>query len=150
MNKAKQVFLGILAMLVLAACQTPVERINASGKLSIQSIQPNVLAGCPVRAGDWMALEGNDFGEPADWGEGGPNYVRFPPEPGIDAEQVELTKVEDPATLFFKVPAGAQSGTVKLHVEDVGDATFEVVVEGGTGGANVVPGCRLPEPPPAE
>lgn len=150
MNTAKWTLLGFLAVLVLAACQAPAERIRTTGALSIQSAQPDVTAGCPVRAGDWMALEGNDFGTQADWEEGGPNYVLFPPDPGLAPDRVELTRPADPATLFFRVPAGATSGTVRLHVEGVGDAEFEVTVEGDLGGATAVPGCELPAPPPVE
>ena len=137
--------LGSLILLIVA-CNTKTSGIRTTGVLEVHTAVPNVTAGCAVRAGDWMSLTGNNFGVQADW-DGGPNYVRFPPEPGIAAASVELTQAAGPATLFFRVPDAARSGTVRLHVEGVGDAEFEVVVETGAGNASAVPGCELPTPP---
>ena len=143
--------LGLLALLALAACTSQAPRIKTSGSLRILSVQPDVEAGCPVRAGDWMALKGNAFGTPEDWGDNGPNALLFPPEPGLAPQRVELTKSSDPATLLFVVPAGAQSGTLRLHVEGIGDAEIPIEVQSGVGPSLAIPGCELPPPPePAE
>ncbi len=94
----------LLALLTLAACSAP-QGIHTTGSLRIQSVQPDVVAGCPVRAGDWMALKGNAFGTQADW-DTGVNHALFPPEPGLPAENPEITQGENPATLMFRVPQG--------------------------------------------
>ncbi|HHO57635.1 hypothetical protein [Oceanithermus sp.] len=146
MKKGLWTLLGLFTLLVLAACSTQTGGIRTTGALKVLSAVPDVTAGCPVRAGDWMALTGNNFGTQADWDDG-PNYLLFPPEPGLAPERVELTQAQDPATLFFMVPAGAQSGTVRLHVEGVGDAEFTVTIASGAGASTAVPGCELPTPP---
>ncbi len=141
---------ALLALIALAACAGPTPGLRTTGDLRILAVEPDVTQGCPVRAGDWMALKGNDFGAPEDWGPEGPNTLLFPPEPGLAPETIELTRVADPATLFFRVPADATSGTIRLHVEGVGDAEFEVTVETGPSGASAVPGCTLPQAPPQD
>ncbi len=134
----------LLALLTLAACSAP-QGIHTTGSLRIQSVQPDVVAGCPVRAGDWMALKGNAFGTQADW-DTGVNHALFPPEPGLPAENPEITQGENPATLMFRVPQGAQSGTLRLHVEGVGDAEILVTVQ-QVAPQMAVPGCEVPAPP---
>lgn len=132
--------LGLLAAMVLSACSGP-SGIRTTGRLRILGVQPDLA--CVVRAGDWMALKGNEFGTQEDW-DGGRNWVRFPPD--LPASPVELTQAKDPATLFFRVPEGAQSGLLRVHVEGVGDAEIPVQVAGLTP-SMAVPGCELPVPP---
>ena len=74
-----------LSLLALAACAAP-QGIRTTGDLRLQAVQPDVVAGCAVRAGDWMALKGNTFGTQADWDEGR-SYALFPPTPGLPAEE---------------------------------------------------------------
>ncbi|WP_135257174.1 hypothetical protein [Thermus caldilimi] len=133
-----------LLLVALAACTAP-QGIRTTGSLRIQSVQPDVVGGCRVRAGDWMLLTGNTFGTQADWDRGS-NHALFPPDPGLPAESPEITRAENPATLMFRVPQGAQSGTLRLHVEGVGDAEIPIVVE-GLAPQMAVPGCELPTPP---
>lgn len=133
-----------LLLLALAACSAP-QGIKTTGNLRIQSVQPDVVSGCKVRAGDWMALKGNTFGTQAEW-DSGTNYALFPPDPGLPAEAPEITQGENPATLMFRVPEGAQSGTLRLHVEGVGDAEIPVSVE-NLAPQMAVPGCEVPVPP---
>lgn len=147
MRKKINILLGFSVLLLLVSCSRQTSEIYTTGTLDIISTVPDVTAGCPVRAGDWMTLTGNDFGRQADWETGGPNYVLFPPEPGLPPERVELTKVANPATLFLQVPVGAQSGTLKLHVKDVGDAEIIIEVVSGSSSQTAVPGCELPTPP---
>ncbi|WP_114313224.1 hypothetical protein [Thermus caldifontis] len=132
----------LLLLGLLAACSAP-QGIKTSGNLQIQSVAPDVVAGCKVRAGDWMALKGNTFGSQADW-DAGTNYALFPP--GLREENPEITQAQDPATLMFQVPQGAESGLLRIHVEGVGDAEIPVVVEGLTP-QMAVPGCEAPTPP---
>ncbi|AEV17196.1 hypothetical protein TCCBUS3UF1_21600 [Thermus sp. CCB_US3_UF1] len=134
--------LGLL-LLALAACTAP-QGIRTTGNLSIQAVQPDVVAGCVVRAGDWMLLKGNTFGSQADW-DAGTNYALFPPD--LPAEDPEITQAENPATLMFRVPQGAQSGILRVHVEGVGDAEIPVNVQ-ALGVQMAVPGCEVPAPPP--
>ena len=131
-----------LALLALAACSSP-QGIKTTGALRIQSIQPDVVSGCAVRAGDWMALKGNDFGTQEDWDQG-LSYALFPP--GLPAEAPEITQAQDPATLMFRVPHGAESGVLRLHVTGVGEAEIPVVVQ-GVAPEMAVPGCEVPAPP---
>ncbi|WP_018461002.1 hypothetical protein [Thermus oshimai] len=126
---------------VLSACGAA---IRTSGALRILSVAPDVVAGCTVRAGDWMALKGNAFGTQAEW-DAGVNYVLFPP--GVKAEPVELTQSENPATLFFRVPLEAESGEIRVHVEGVGEAWIPVRVEPALSVQMAVPGCEAPTPP---
>jgi len=133
-----------LALLALAACSSP-QGIKTTGALRIQSVQPDVVSGCAVRAGDWMALKGNDFGTQEDWDQG-LSYALFPPEPGLFAESPEITQLENPATLMFRVPAGAESGILRLHVEGVGEAEIPVNVQ-EVAPQMAVPGCEVPAPP---
>lgn len=133
----------LVGLLALAACSAP-QGIKTTGSLRVQSVQPNVVAGCAVRAGDWMAIKGNDFGAQEDWDQGR-SYALFPP--GLPAEDPEITQAQDPATLMFRVPQGAQSGTLRLHVEKVGEAEIPVVVQ-GVAPLMAVPGCEVPAPPP--
>ncbi len=135
----------LFSLLLLAACSAP-QGIRTTGDLRLLSVQPDVVAGCPVRAGDWMALKGNSFGSQADWDEG-KSYALFPPEPGLKAEAPEITQAENPATLMFRVPQGAESGILRLHVEGVGDAEIPVTVQ-GIAPQMAVPGCEIPAPPP--
>uniref|UniRef100_A0A7C2C0E2 Cell surface protein n=1 Tax=Thermus islandicus TaxID=540988 RepID=A0A7C2C0E2_9DEIN len=135
-----------LSLLLLAACSAP-QGIRTTGDLRLQSVQPDVVAGCPVRAGDWMTLKGNRFGSQADWDQGR-SYALFPPEPGLRAEAPEITQAANPATLMFRVPKGAVSGTLRLHVEGVGDAEIPVTVQ-GTAPQMAVPECEIPVPPPS-
>ncbi|WP_018111214.1 hypothetical protein [Thermus igniterrae] len=132
-----------LLLLVLAACTAP-QGIRTTGKLRIQSVQPDVVAGCVVRAGDWMALKGNTFGTQEAW-DSGVNYALFPPE--LPAEAPEITQAQDPATLMFRVPQGAESGILRLHVEGVGDAEIPVRVQ-GMAPQMAIPQCEVPTPPP--
>lgn len=136
----RNLFLLVLAG-VLAACGSA---IRTSGALRILSVAPDVVAGCTVRAGDWIALKGNDFGTQAQW-DAGMHYVLFPP--GVRAEPVELTQAEDPATLFFRVPLEAQSGEMRVHVEGVGDAWIPVQIDPALSVQVAVPGCEAPAPP---
>lgn len=133
--------LGFL-LLALAACTAP-QGIRTTGSLDIQAVQPDVVAGCVVRAGDWMLLKGNTFGSQADW-DAGTNYALFPPD--LPAEDPEITQAENPATLMFRVPQGAQSGILRVHVEGVGDAEIPVNVQ-ALGVQMAVPGCEVPAPP---
>ncbi|WP_022797471.1 hypothetical protein [Thermus islandicus] len=135
----------LFSLLLLAACSMP-QGIRTTGDLRLQSVQPDVVAGCPVRAGDWMALKGNRFGSQADWDQG-KSYALFPPEPGLRAEAPEITQAANPATLMFRVPKGAESGILHLHVEGVGDAEIPVTVQ-GIAPQMAVPGCEIPSPPP--
>jgi len=146
MKTVRWTVLTLAGALLIAACSTPIPRVRTTGSLRVQSVQPDVTAGCRVRAGDWMALKGNAFGTADDWANG-PNRVLFPPEPGLQPAAVELTRPADPATLMFQVPAGAVSGTLKLHVEGVGDAEIAVTIASDAGASNAVPGCELPAPP---
>ncbi len=132
--------IGLALMTLLAACSGPVG-IRTTGHLRIQAVQPDPLA-CTVRAGDWMVLKGNDFGTQMDWDEGR-NWVLFPP--GLPADRVELTREKDPATLFFQVPQGAISGTLRVHVEGVGEAEIPIQVT-GLAPSMAVPGCEPPLP----
>ncbi len=116
---------------VLSACGAA---IRTTGALRILSVAPDVVAGCTVRAGDWMALK-----------DAGVNYVLFPP--GVRAEPVELTQSENPATLFFRVPLEAESGEIRVHVEGVGEAWIPVRVEPALSVQMAVPGCEAPTPP---
>jgi len=141
--------LGISVLLALAACTPQAPQVRTTGSLRITAVQPDFEAGCEVRAGDWMALKGNSFGAPSDWGDGGPNWLLFPPEPGQAPERVELTKQSDPATLLFIVPAEAKSGTLRLHVEGAGDAEIVIRIRPGVAPAMAIPGCELPPPPRA-
>lgn len=133
-----------LVLLALAACTAP-QGIKTTGNLRIQSVQPDVVSGCTVQAGDWMALKGNTFGTQAEW-DSGANHALFPPEPGLPAESPEITQAENPATLMFRVPQGAQSGILHLHVEGVGDAEIPVNVQ-ALAAQMAVPGCEVPTPP---
>lgn len=146
MKRELWILLGTAALLVLGACSRQTGGVRTTGSLEVLAVTPDVTSGCPVRTGDWMALKGNNFGTQADWDQG-PNTILFPPDPGLAPERVELTRVQDPATLLFVVPAGAQSGTVRLHIEGVGDAEFQVTVPSGAGSSSAVPGCQLPTPP---
>lgn len=136
--------IGWLLLLALAACSAP-QGIKTTGKLRIQSVQPDVVSGCTVRAGDWMALKGNTFGTQADW-DAGTNHALFPPDPGLPAENPEITQSENPATLMFRVPPGAESDLLRIHVEGVGDAEIPITVEQVTP-QMAVPGCEVPAPP---
>ncbi|WP_243093323.1 hypothetical protein [Thermus thalpophilus] len=131
-----------LLLLALAACSVP-RGIGTTGNLRIQSVQPDVVAGCAVQAGDWMALKGNTFGTQAEW-DAGINYALFPPN--LPAESPEIIQASDPATLMFRVPAGAQSGLLRLHISGVGEAEIPVLVASATP-QMAVPGCELPAPP---
>ncbi|MDM7323416.1 MAG: hypothetical protein P3W93_000195 [Thermus sp.] len=133
-----------LLLLTLGACSNP-QGIKTTGELRIQGIQPDVVSGCKVRVGDWMALKGNSFGTQADW-DAGTNYALFPPDPGLLAENPEITQSENPATLMFRVPPGAESGLLRIHIEGVGDAEIPIAVE-GTAPQRAVPGCEAPAPP---
>ena len=144
MKRRTWIALGWTVLLVLGGCASGPRGFRTTGGLRILAAVPDVTAGCRVRAGDWMVLTGNDFGSPADW-RSGANRLRF--SPGVAPPRIELTREKDPATLFFLVPQGAQSGPVRLHVEGVGDAAFTVVVEAGVAAANAVPGCALPSAP---
>lgn len=132
--------------LALAACSAP-QGLRTTGSLRIQSVQPDVVAGCQVRAGDWMLLTGNAFGTQEEW-DSGTNYALFPPDPGLPAESPEITQRENPATLMFRVPEGAQSGLLRLHVAGVGDAEIPVSVQ-AVAPQMAVPGCEAPTPPQA-
>ncbi|MFC0594719.1 hypothetical protein ACFFFP_00720 [Thermus composti] len=134
-----------LFLLALAACSAP-QGIRTTGSLRIQSVQPDVVAGCVVRAGDWMALKGNTFGTQAAW-DAGTNHALFPP--GIPAQEPEITQPQDPATLLFRVPQGAESGLLRLHVEGVGDAEIPITVAPLTP-QMAVPTCEAPLPPKPE
>jgi hypothetical protein len=132
----------LVGLLALAACSAP-QGIKTTGSLRIQSVQPDVVSGCAVRAGEWMALKGNDFGAQEDWDQG-LSYAFFPP--GLPAEAPEITQFQDPATLMFRVPHGAQSGVLRLHVAGVGDAEIPVNIQ-EVAPAMAVPGCEAPAPP---
>jgi hypothetical protein len=136
--------IGWLLLLALAACSAP-QGIKTTGKLRIQSVQPDVVSGCTVRAGDWMALKGNTFGTQEEW-DAGINRALFPPDPGLPAENPEITQAENPATLMFRVPPGAESGILRIYVEGVGDAEIPIAV-GGISPEMAVPGCEVPAPP---
>ena len=134
----------LVGLLALAACSAP-QGIKTTGSLRVLSVQPNVVAGCAVRAGDWMAIKGNDFGTQEDWDQG-LSYALFPPD--LPAEDPEITQAQDPATLMFRVPPGAQSGILRLRVEGVGGAEIPVLVL-GLAPQMAIPGCEIPAPPPA-
>ena len=133
-----------LSLLALAACAAP-QGIRTTGDLRLQAVQPDVVAGCAVRAGDWMALKGNTFGTQADWDEGR-SYALFPPTPGLPAEEAEITQEQGPATLLLRVPEGAESGVLRLHVEGVGEAEIPLRVVGASPQMAVL-GCEPPPPP---
>ncbi len=140
MKPRKTLGAALLLLLGLAACsQSPTFR--TTGSLRILDSEPP-LARCTLRAGDFFILKGNDFGTAEAWSNG-TNYLILPE--GLPAP-VELTRERDPATLQARVPAGAVSGTAWLHVEGVGDAEFEVRIQGGPAPALVPPECRPPDP----
>lgn len=99
---------------------------------TLPDIQPRILQiepeqpSCPVRVGQWMAFTGRNFGRTEDW-ENGTNQVIFFDQ--VIATQVELTSEDNPATLFLKVPEGAQTGPVIVRVEGRESSAFRVTVE---------------------
>ncbi len=132
--------IGLILAVLLAAC-SQTRYFRTTGNLRVLDSEPP-LERCVLRAGDFFILKGNDFGTPDDW-ESGVNYLILPEE--LPAE-VELTRERDPATIQARVPEGAVSGTAWLHVEGVGEATFEVQIEGGVTPSLALPECRPPGP----
>jgi len=130
----------LLLLLLLVACGQN-GAFRTAGKLKIPASEPP-LERCLLRAGDYFLLKGNDFGTREDW-EAGINTLTLPEAHPTEAE---LTKQSDPATLMAQVPEGAVSGTAQLHIEGVGNATFEVRIEGGATPTQVLPECRPPDP----
>lgn len=127
MHARRTLYLGITVAigLFLSSCSPE------SSPGTLPDIQPSILQvepeqpSCPVRVGQWMAFSGRNFGRAADW-ENGTNQVIFFDQ--VIATQVELTREDNPATLFLTVPEGAQTGPVIIRVEGRESSAFHVTV----------------------
>jgi hypothetical protein len=115
----------VIFSLILGACSPD----SLSGTLP--DIQPSILQvepeqpDCPVSAGQWMAFRGRNFGRAEDWKDGTNQVIFFDQ---VIATQVELTREDNPATLFLRVPEGAQTGPVIVRVEGRESSAFQVTV----------------------
>jgi hypothetical protein len=144
MRRVQAVAIGSWLSLMLVAC--PGSTPTPGGKPVLQSTQPNNLVECPVRAGDWMGLKGENFGTVDDW-KAGKNKVIFADK--VPATTVELTQVSGPATLILRVPDGAKSGNMVVEVGGVASDPYAVAIQPATQVRSqiAVPVCDRPTPP---
>ena len=144
-------------VLVLAACAGTgsLPGVTTVGAITIVGLEPNVLQ-CSVAIGDYISVQGTNFGTREQW-EAGLFSVTFPPDPpGVAATDVQLADlqgVDTPQTLYVRVPTGAQSGTIVIDVGDNGLAQVPIQIDDGSTAAlspSMVHITRCPQisPPP--
>lgn len=145
----------------LAACATTgsLPGVVTIGNIKVFALDPNVLE-CTVRVGDWIGVEGQNFGTRDAWASGELAVTFAPDPPGVQSTDVQLADLEGPGAppdapqyLYVRVPVGAETGTMVIDAGEDGIAQVPVQILATTAtdigpASAAVTMCQQIEPPP--